>query len=219
MPKSVPKYTDWVWLENNNIGILDGEEYIKTIKFLNLNKNIISTVTAFFITKVHESKNMKWLNLAQNKLFKIPKKIQNLKRLEKVWLSGNRFHCDCDMVWMVGWLNNFTTTLGEHVIVDYQDIKCHNGKMKGKPIYLLDEVKLGCFPSKWTLKQELITGISGGFGLVIIITLSTLVIRKYNDIKFFFYHYFKWCICIGVARDDKNEVLDNMEYDAFLYYR
>ena len=219
LPSSVPNYTDWVWLEKNRIKHLASEEYLATIKFLNMKQNIVSTISDSFVTKVIQSKNMKWLNLAQNKLTKVPKKMQELKHLERIWLSSNPFHCDCSMTWMIGWLNNFTTQLREHTVVDYQDVKCHSGKMKGFPIFVLDEIRMGCFPSKWTLGQQIGISFAGAVALIIIITLFILVVRKYREIKFFFYHYFKWCKCIGVARGDKNENLDNMEYDAFLYYR
>ena len=91
--------------------------------------------------------------------------------------------------------------------------------MKEFPIYLLNEVEMGCFPSKWTFGQNLGVGLGSGIALIIIITLSILVVWKYIEIKFLFYHNFKCCNRIGVARDDKNEKLDNMKYDAFLYYR
>ena len=219
MPSSVPKYTDWVWLENNKINSLQSVKYLGKIKFLNLKQNSIVTVAESFVAEVIMSTSLKWINLANNKLKKISMKMQNITNLERIWLSGNPYHCDCEMTWMIGWLNNFTTTWREHVIVDYQDLKCHSGKMNGYPIFLLDEVKMGCFPSELSLKQKFGFGSAGVIGLLIIITLSSLVVRNHDDIKFFFFFYLKMCNCIGVARDDKNEKLDNMMYDAFLYYR
>ena len=178
-------------------------DYFHRLTFINLKRNIISTIHESFITSIYKSKAIRQLDLAQNRLSYVPKEMQKLKRLEKIWLSENPFHCDCDMTWMMRWLSNFTTTSREHVIVDYQDVKCHSGKMVGFPIYQLNEVKLQCFPSELSLKQKIGFGSAGGIGLLIIIALSILVVRKYRDIKFFFYHYFKWFNCIGVPEKIK----------------
>ena len=55
--------------------------------------------------------------------------------MEKIWLSSNQFHCDCDMTWMIGCLNNLTNHWNKKIIVDYQEVKCHSGMMMGKQIY------------------------------------------------------------------------------------
>ena len=123
------------------------------------------------------------------------------------------------MTWMVGWLNNFTTTSGDHVIVDYKDIFCHSGLSIGEPIYKLDEVSMGCFPKELTVLQKVGIGVGTGVAGLMIIILSVLVIKRSRDIKFFLYYYCKWCTCFGVSKDDRNENLKNMEYDAFLHYR
>ena len=122
------------------------------------------------------------------------------------------------MTWVIDWLNNFTTSSGEHVIAGYENIKCHSGMMVGVPIAQLDKVNMGCFPSKLTLRQKIAIGIAAIVAGIIIITLTALVIKRSRDVKFFFYYYFKWCTCFG-PKDDKNENLDNIEYDAFLSYR
>ena len=219
LPVFVPNYTDWIWLENNNVDILSPFYYISNMKFLNLKHNKITFLSSDFLDSIFESETIRWIDLSENNLVNVPSKMKNLIHLQKIWLSGNLFHCDCSMTWMIGWLNNFTTSTKEHVIQDYQKLKCHSGKMKGRPIYLLNEVDLGCFPNIWTTWQKVSVGIGSGFAAIIIITLSILVIKRSRDIKFFFYYYCKLCICFGVPRDDKNEKLDHIEYDAFLYYR
>ena len=74
---------------------------------------------------------MKWLDLSDNKFQKIPEKLQILRNLDKLWISGNPIYCDYSMTWMIGWLANFTTSSGDHVVVDYYDVKCHDGMMVG----------------------------------------------------------------------------------------
>ena len=69
---------------------------------------------------------MKWLDLSHNRLKNSPRDVQHLTNLEKIWLSGNVFHCDCEMTWMIRWLNNFTTPSRQYIIVDYQEMKCHS---------------------------------------------------------------------------------------------
>ena len=139
--------------------------------------------------------------------------------MQKIWLAENPFHCQCSMTWMIGWLNNFTTTTGEHVIVDFQHVTCHSGLNIGEPVYKLDEVDMGCFPKELTLWQKVGIGVGSGVAGLVIIALSALAIKRSRDIKFFFYYYCKWMICVGVPRDDKDEKLDNLKYDGFLYYR
>ena len=144
------------------------------------------------------------MDLSYNNIVTLPNKIQSLVHLQQIWLAGNPFHCDCSMTWMIGWLNNFTTSTKEHAIRDYRKLKCRSGRMKGSQIYLLNKVDLGCFPNIWTTWQKVGVGIGSGFAAIIIITLSILVIKRSRDIKFFFYYYCKWCICFGVPGDDKN---------------
>ena len=137
-----------------------------------------------------------------------------LTNLEKIWLSGNPLRCDCQMTWMIGWLSK-----SKDIIDDYQDIKCYSGMLEGLPIYVLNEVLMGCYPHILTKQQKIAIGIAAGISSLVIIALVILVIRKSRDIKFFFYYYCIWCRSIGLPNDDKNEHLDSLLYDAFLCYR
>ena len=216
MPILVPNYTDWVLLESDNIQNLNGKlSYLRKIEFLNLNNNMISLLDDSFVTTLYQNKRMKLLNLAQNKLTLLPKSVQNWTHLEKIWLSGNPFHCNCDMTWMIGWLNNFTTPSREHIIVDYDQLKCYSGKMIGLPIFALNKVLLGCYPSNWTLWQKVGVGVGTTASLVIISILLIWTLKKSREFKFFAYYYLK---LDTVPKDDKAENVDNMEYDAFFCY-
>ena len=178
--------------------------------------NNIKLISDTFIDTVKKGGSIKWLDLSENNLARIPSTIQELTFLEKVWLDGNPFHCDCEMTWMIGWLNNFTGPDGEHKIVNYDRLVCHQGIMKGMPIYLLTVVDMGCFPREWSLWQKVGVGVGSGLAGLVIILLSVVVIKRSRDIRFFFYYY---CTCIGVPKDDKNEKLDGIDYDAFLHFR
>ena len=148
----------------------------------------------------------------------LPQTISQITNLDKIWLSGNIFHCDCSMIWMTKWLNNYTTPSGSHIIQDYQFVKCHSGMMKGLPIYVLNEVVMGCYPPLTEL-QKIAIAIRTGIAGIIIATLATIVIRNSRDIKFFFHYYCVWCRSFGWTQDDKEEELDHMKYDAYLIYR
>ena len=206
-------------LKNNIFELSSNFDYLHNIWFLDLKFNKIKFISDTFIYSVKEGGTIKWLDLSDNKLARIPSSIQELAFLEKIWLDGNPFHCDCEMTWMIDWLNNFTGPDGEHKIVNYDTLACQQGIMKDMPIHLLKVVHMGCFPSKWTMWQKVSVGVGSGLAGLVIIILSVAIIKRSRDIIFFLYYYCKWCTCFGVPKDDKNEKLKNIEYDAFLYYR
>ena len=217
IPSSVPNFTDWLILENNHVRHLDSiHTNLGTISFLNLKRNKISSITTSFLGNVSKNTNLKWLDLSDNNLKRLPPEVQELTNLEKIWLRGNPIHCDCNMTWMIGWINNFTTgTYRKHVVRDYAQLKCHSGKMRGKPIYQLNEVDMGCYPHDWTIQQKLIVGLSISIGTIIIVAMVIIGLYSRRG-RFFMYYYLKMDT---IPRDDKNEDLEDMEYDAFFCYR
>ena len=216
LPSSVPNGTNWLVVLNTNITELcKSFEYFDNIERLDVSSNNISTVCDNFWNNLVKTTNIKGLNLARNNFKSISKKLRNQKHLTKVWLSDNPFHCDCDMVWMKDLLNNFTTLTGDHIILDYKDVKCKTGMMIGAAIYNLNEVEMGCFPSKWTTWQKIGVGIGGGMAIITIL-ITILVTKRSREVKFLMYYYFK---LDTVPKDDRNENVDNMEYDAFFCYR
>ena len=219
LPSFVYKGTHTLVVKNKIISKLcDSYEYLGTISHLDLQENSISGICNSFMMVLNKSQTMRSLNLADNKLQTIPKSVQLMSTIQKLKfeLGGNPFHCNCDMTWMIGWLNINTT---QQVVDDYTNIICHNGKFRGKPVYLLNLVEMGCFPNRWTTSQRIGVGIGSGISLLIIISLALLVLKKSREIKFFLYYYCKWCICVGVPRDDKEEKLNKVQYDAYLSYR
>ena len=176
--------------------------YLKIFSYLDFRKNNISSICE---------------SLA-NKLLYIVKSSNQMtsRHLSQIWLSGNPFHCNCEMTWMIGWLNNFTTITGEHIVVDYKHLKCHSGMMVGKKIYQLDKVAMGCFPPKMTLWQKIGIGITAGAAFLIITIMIIWNFKRSREFKFLMYYYLK---LDTVPQDDKDENVDNMEYDAFFCYR
>ena len=217
IPSSVPNFTDWLIIENNHVRNLDSiHTNLGTISFLNLKRNKISFITTSFLGIVSENTNLKWLDLSDNNLKRLPPEVQELTNLEKVWLRGNPIHCDCDMTWMIGWINNFTTGIyRKHVVRDYGQLKCHSGKMRGKPIYKLNQVDMGCYPHDWTLQQKLIVGLSISIGTIIIVVVVIIGLYSRRG-RFLLYYYLKMDT---IPPDVKNEDLEDIEYDAFFCYR
>ena len=216
IPSSVPKFTDWLILENNNVRHLDSfHTNLGTTSFLNLRRNKISSITTSFFMTLSEIKSLKWLDLSDNKLKHLPPKIQEVTTLEKVWLHSNPLHCDCDMTWMIGWINKFIVITRERIVVDHAQVKCHSGKMRGQPIFKLNQVDMGCYPHDWTLQQKPIVGLSASIGTIIIVAMVIIGLYSRRG-RFFLYYYLKMGT---IPRDDKDEDLENIEYDAFFCYR
>ena len=216
LPQTVPKFTNWLMMKNNGIKVLNvSYPYFKTIDYLNLRGGMIKQISDLLIRQLNKTLNIPMIDLAENKLMSIPTTMRELGNLKNIWLGNNPFVCNCEMTWMIRWLNDFQTDLGEHVVVDYKDIKCHSGTMLGEPIHKLREVKMGCFPFKWTKWQKVGVGIGAGMALLIV-CFTLIITTKTREIKFYMYYYLK---LDTVPKDDKNENVEDKEYDAFFCYR
>ena len=189
MPTSVPNFTNWVILRNKSLYNIDGfRRYLLKVKFLHLGENILNSINDSFLFHFQNNISLTWLNLTRNKLTRLPSKMQELNNLEKIWLSGNPFHCDCSMLWMIGWLNNFITPRGYHVVVDYQDVRCHSGAAVRIPIYKLNDVILGCYLKGLTIWQKVGIGAGSGSSGLIIIVLVVFIIKRSRTMQFFIFY-------------------------------
>ena len=220
LPQSAPNFTNWILLENNNINkIYDFRDYLSEAHFLHLGGNMLSSINDSFLLNLQIKKTITWLKLARNRLTGMPTKIQELTYLQKIWLSGNPFHCDCSIIWMIGWLNNFTTSVGNHIVVDYQDVICHSGTAVGIPIYKLDKVLLGCYPKGLTKWQKVLIGIGSGTAGSIIIFLFLIIIKRSRTLQFFIFYKLNIKSILSLNKDLEDENVEWKEYDAFLSYR
>ena len=155
-PSHIHPLTDWLIVTNSYIpSLCPPTDNFTGLSLLDLSKNKISEVCAEFLEKISKLRNITELNLSQNKFTTIPKGLANLTHLKKIWLGGNPFHCDCSMTWTIEWINKFTDLMGDHIIVDYKNVKCHDGQVAGKPIFTLNPVDMKCFPSMWTTWQKI----------------------------------------------------------------
>ena len=173
LPLSVPNSTNWILPQDNRIDrIRRSISYLNETKYLNLKGNKIKVLDDTFITTLRKIETLIWFDISDNQLSMMPKTIQNLTTIQKLWLNGNPFHCDCSMTWMIGWSNNFTNSSGKQVVQDYQDTKCATGKMVGIPIFVLSKIEMGCFPSEWTNWQKVGVGIRATVLVIIVIILA-----------------------------------------------
>ena len=205
----VPNNTNCQNFRNNKITVLNSNEtYLKEIFYLDISNN---TLEYIYGDKIRNLQKLRLLNISHNKLKTLPREIVNLTELTQVWLSRNPFTCNCDMLWMVDWMANFTTDPDSdvRVVKDYYLIKCRDGR----PIHTLNPVQMGCFPKELTLWQEILIGISITLTIVLVIAIIAIS-RRWNEVKWFMYLHFDI-----LSKNDGEENLDNKESDALLSYR
>ncbi len=165
------------------------------------------------LNEILQHSNVKSLNLANNKLAKIPKKFnQTISHLKELWLGGNPVQCDCDMLWLISWLNN-TRVSGQRLVQDYQDVICTGGKLDGTPVYKLNQVQMGCYPEKVATWIIVVSSVIGSLLLLSVIVIL-IIHRKWNAVRWIIYKNFDKLL----GNPDRNEDLDNTEFDAFLSY-
>ncbi len=206
-------------IEQNGIARLCGKyDYLKrpsNITHLDLHSGQIDLICDETLNEIFYNSEVKLLNLAKNKLKIIPTKFNETgwkpsDNIKKILLSGNPVQCDCDMLWLIPWLNN-TRVSGQRLVEDYQDVICTGGQWNGIPVYKLDKVKMGCYPKK--LATWIIAVSSTVCGLIVILVI--IAYRQRMLLRWLVYR------CTGklIGNPDKTEDLTNMEYDAFLSYR
>ncbi len=172
------------------------------------------------------------LKLSNNNLQHVPPITAAGAFKANIWLSGNPFECNCDMMWMRDWLQNASN------VMDKEQIKCGPGRYQGEPnaangfqllfesrnahlqskrclvfspgktIYNLNQKSMGCltFPS-WI-------GITIGSVVILVIVVIIVINRKWEAIKFFLFMRLNVSI-----NDDPPEEVDKLDFDAFVIFR
>ena len=117
--------TDQLLLSGNNLGSFnEAPDYLENITFFNISSSNIRNIDEKVVTVL--IKYIKHLDISRNILKRLPQKITNLNSTSELWISGNPYECDCDMVWMKEWLID---TLS---VQDKENVTCLTGKTKGK---------------------------------------------------------------------------------------
>ena len=196
LPALVSNNTEWFLADGSYVtDLCEYPDYLRKLTSLSLKNNKVARICESFVDKLTNDTDSK------------------LNQMGEIWLSGNPFHCNCEMTWMTDWLNTFTAPSGEHIVVDFKNITCQAGSMKGTPIYELNEVLMGCFPSKWRTWQKVLVGIGAATAAIVIIVL--IVMKRSRKVRFLLYYHLK---LNTLDEDDKTENVDNMRYDAFFCF-
>ena len=146
----VPKDINWIIAKHNKISHLEWSQYLYQMNHINLANSNIHSIDSNFFSKLANFTNLRYLNLADNKMKVFNKNISHL-RIPEIHLSGNPIECNCDMFWFAEWLNatvyHNTSVTGPRIVRDYEDIRCVGGEWNGFQVNKLSKEQMYCFPT------------------------------------------------------------------------
>ncbi len=125
LPNFVPPRTEQLVMTGNNLNRMDfPNQNLSTIKMLDLDNNSIrsfdeESLEALLLSNIS-------VKLSDNKIRQIPQILGTTDLHGKIWLAGNPYECNCDMMWMRDWLQNATN------VMDRDHITCGPGRYEGK---------------------------------------------------------------------------------------
>ncbi len=173
----------------------------------------VDTLSDELIQEVKDRGSVQVMDITNNKINYLPQTITKINELQEIMLAGNNFQCSCESSWMIQWLGTFNNLSQSYLVPDYREVVCNKGDFPAV-FYLLSDVDMGCYPSRWITAQKVGVGLGVGL-LVILFSLIILGLKRSREVKFFVYYYLH---VDTVPKDDKNENLDNIEHDAFLCF-
>ena len=210
-PMNIPKDTDWLFCSNSHISRLPiNLSFLENITTLNISNNNVQTIPENSLTALVNFRKLKMLDISDNKFTILPKELQHLEGLEAVYIANNPICCNCEMLWLIGWMNKFLPD-GTRIVRDYVKVNCSNIH---KQIYKLTTIEMGCFPKEFTSWQIAILGIGGGIIILVIIT-AMIVIKRWNEVKWFLFFHFN----IRDKRDEDVNMLEGTKWDVMISYR
>ena len=119
-------------MSGNNLGSLNkAPDYLENITLLNLSSSNIYEINENVLNVITQS--VKSLDIRNNKLRTLPQSISISKAIKtnEMWISGNPFECNCDMLWMKDWL------LDTPFVQDKKNVTCSESKVKGEKNYII----------------------------------------------------------------------------------
>lgn len=197
----MPEDTEWMDLSKNQLRTLfHVPSYVRNLQLLNFSGNKLESLSRNVVDVLSQS-NLEHLDLSNNHFSGLPTNVKNFTNHTALYLSGNNFTCDCEMLWMFEWMNTSN-------VQDYKFVRCSDGQY----FHTLDKVKLGCYPRKLELWQKILVGI------LTVVTCFAVVgivsIKRWNEVKWLLYLHFDI-----LDKNDGVEHLTNKESDALLSYR
>ncbi len=130
LPNSVLSSTEVLVMHGNNLNELGyADPYLFQVKVFDLQGNSIENINDEIYNGIFLSAES--IKLSNNSLKYISQLLQHVQNDSKIWLGGNPFECNCDMMWMRDWLQISTN------VMDRENITCGSGQWKGKTIPFL----------------------------------------------------------------------------------
>ena len=136
IPSDLPVETEWLILANNSISVLHYKPYFQYLRKLDLQGNKIENLTNDFVYSLFNNSDIRYLNIAQNKLITLPRNMENLTLQSHVSIFGNPLKCSCDSVWMKHWVLNNSNIMGQ--------VTCQMDSGRWIPVVQMDKADLGC---------------------------------------------------------------------------
>ena len=142
IPKSLPKDTDWLILSGNNISSVQVVvlQLLYGLSKLQLQNNNIKYISEHFVQYLNTQSNLIDLNISNNELKGIPSILQSSKKkLRKLSLSGNKFDCNCNNIWMKNWL-----ITNRKIVQTYDLVECQMESGEMIPFVEISDADLTC---------------------------------------------------------------------------
>ncbi len=136
IPSDLPFETEWLIVANNSISVLHYKPYFKHLRKLDLQGNKIDNLMNDFVYSLLNSSQIRYINIAQNKLTSLPRNFENLTLQCSVSIFGNPLKCSCDSVWMKHWVLNNSNIMGQ--------VTCQMDSGRWIPVVQMDKADLGC---------------------------------------------------------------------------
>ena len=78
--------------------------FFNHISKLDLRANKIERLSKDFLKVFVQASQLLSLDISENNLTSLPTNIKNISSLNEPWISGNKFKCRCDSIWMKDWI-------------------------------------------------------------------------------------------------------------------
>ena len=130
LPDRALKNTDWLQAKGNKLGNIDKvKKYMEDITFFDLRFNEINTITDDVMKSM--LKNSKYFTISNNNIKILPRAVTTAKNNTELYISGNPYECNCNMMWMRDWLVRTTN------VRDKRNVTCATGKSIGNTVHSL----------------------------------------------------------------------------------